>query len=175
MNEFVAKKLGEVLAFAEVGSETIERGKAAFILVLGDDEVLGMLEKNKVHSDEIKKLASDNGVVEIVLNKAEDTKTKLRQMRDMYIAEKWDNPVELLEWSSFFHGAGSAHWALIKGCAETLNHEALIILAEEAQNFHHETLDTIASELQEEGQSKASPDEPENVQPAPKEEPGIQK
>ena len=39
MNEFTAKKLGEVLAFAEVGMETFEKGRDAFISVFGDEMV----------------------------------------------------------------------------------------------------------------------------------------
>lgn len=155
INEFVAKKLGEVLAFAEVGIETISKGKAGFILALGDEEVEGMLDRNRIHSDEIKKLAEENNVSEIVLKKLESTGKKLRDMRDMYIGDEWDNSTELLEWSSFFHGAGSAHWALVKGAGEGLNNELLMTLSEEAQNFHHEILDTVCSELEQIGQDKS--------------------
>lgn len=155
INEFVAKKMGEVLAFADVGNETIEKGKAALILALGEDEVMNLLDKNRIHADEIKKIAQDEGVMDIVLTKLESTGKKLRLMRDVYIAEKWDNATELLEWSSFFHGAGAAHWALVRGAAETLDGETLIELAEEAQNFHHEMLDTACSELEEVGQDRA--------------------
>lgn len=88
INEFVAKKLGEVLAFAEVGTETITKGKASFILVLGDEEVEGILDKNRIHSEEIKKLAEENNVSEIVLKKLESTGKKLRDMRDMYIGDE---------------------------------------------------------------------------------------
>mgnify|MGYP003418734420 FL=1 len=155
INEKKKKKLGEVLAFAEVGNETITKGKASFILVMGDDEVSSILDKNRIHGDEIKKFAEENGVTEILMKKLESTGKKLRDMRDMYVGDQWDNPIELLEWSSFFHGAASAHWALVKGAGEGLNNDLLMTLSEEAQNFHHEILDTVCSELEQVGQDKA--------------------
>ena len=39
MNEFGAKKLGEVLAFAVVEIETFEKGRTALSKVLGEEEV----------------------------------------------------------------------------------------------------------------------------------------
>ena len=67
INEFSAKKLGEVLAFAEVGNETIEKGKPAFILSLGDDEVMNIVEKNRIHSDQIKKVAKEKNLPPFVI------------------------------------------------------------------------------------------------------------
>ena len=73
MNEFGAKKLGEVMAFAIVGDETIMKGIRALSPVLGDSEVKDILEKNRIHADEIKKLAEELGVSEIVMTKLEKT------------------------------------------------------------------------------------------------------
>lgn len=155
MNEFVAKKLGEVLAFAEVGNETIERGRSALGPVLGENEVLDIVEKNKVHTDELWKLVDENNVRDIVAKKVEGTGKKLREMRELYVGDQWDNATELLEWSGFFEGAAFVHWGLVKGAAEALNHEVLMSLADESMNFHHDFLDTISAELQTVGQDKA--------------------
>lgn len=155
MNEFGAKKLGEVLAFAIVGEETIEKGRGVLSPVLGENEIADILEKNRIYGDELKKLASELGVSDIVNTKLEKTSTKLREMRELYIGDQWENPTEILEWSGFFEGAAFVHWGLVKGVAETLNHELLMSLANECMNFHHDLLDTISSELQSVGQNKA--------------------
>ncbi len=155
MNEFGAKKLGEVLAFAIVGEETIEKGRGVLSPVLGENEIADILEKNRIYGDELKKLASELGVSDIVNTKLEKTGAKLREMRELYIGDQWENPTEILEWSGFFEGAAFVHWGLVKGVAETLNHELLMSLANECMNFHHDLLDTISSELQSVGQNKA--------------------
>ena len=155
MNEFAAKKLGEVLAFALVGDETLEKGRSVLSPVLGENELTDILDKNRIHADELKKLAGELGVSEIVNAKFEKTGAKLREMRELYIGGEWENPTEILEWSGFFEGAAFVHWGLVKGVAETLNHELLMTLAEECMNFHHDLLDTISSELQSVGQAKA--------------------
>lgn len=156
MNEFTAKKLGEVLAFTDVANNTIEQGKNALVQVLGEERVLDMVEKNRIHGEEIIRIATDNGVIDTTLAKAKKTTEKLIAMRDLYVADQWDNATELMEWSGFFEGAAVVHWALIRGCAETLNDEAFITLATEGVTYHYELLELAESELGSVGQNKAT-------------------
>jgi len=58
MEEFSARKLGEVLAFAEVGIETFEKGREALEKVFGKDKVEEVLAKNKAHAEKIKNIAN---------------------------------------------------------------------------------------------------------------------
>lgn len=155
MNEFTGKKLGEVLAFSQVSSDTITMGRDALIQALGVEKVIDIEEKNRMHGDEIMRIATDGGVIDITLKKAEDTASKLIQMRDLYVAGKWDNATELMEWSGFFEGASIVHWALVRGIAEGLNNESLLILAEEAVNWHYELIEVAEGELASTGQSKS--------------------
>ena len=155
MNEFVAKKLGEVLAFNRVGTETLEKGRGALIAALGEEKVMDMVEKNHLHGEGIMKIATDAGMIDTTLAKSEKTEEKLRQMRDLYVGDQWDNATELMEWSGFFEGAAIVHWALVRGAAEGLNNESLMLLAEEAINWHYELLELAESELGATGQSKA--------------------
>lgn len=156
MNEFTAKKLGEVLAFTDVANNTIEQGKNALVQVLGEERVLDMVEKNRIHGEEIIRIATDNGVIDTTLAKAKKTTEKLIAMRDLYVADQWDNATELMEWSGFFEGAAVVHWALIRGCAEALNDEASITLATEGVTYHYELLELAESELGSVGQNKAT-------------------
>lgn len=156
INEFVAKKMGEVLAFNRVGTETLEKGKSALIEALGQETILDQEEKNRIHGEEIIRIATDAGVIDITLAKADKTEEKLRAMRDLYVGDQWDNAVELLEWNGFFQGAAIVHWALVRGAGETLDHEALVTLANEGVNYHSELLDQSESELGQEGGDKAS-------------------
>lgn len=155
INEFVAKKMGEVLAFNRIGTETLEKGRVALVEALGEATVIDQEEKNKIHGEEIIRIATEAGVIDITLAKADKTEQKLRSMRDLYVGEEWHNAVELLEWNGFFQGAAVVHWALVRGAGETLDNEALITLANEAFNYHSELLDQSESELSQEGGDRA--------------------
>lgn len=154
MNEFTAKKLGEVLAFARVGTDTIERGRAALVAVVGEERILDMAEKNRMHSEGVMRIATDAGMIDTTLAKAEKTETKLKQMRDLYVGDQWDNATELLEWSGFFEGAAIVHWNIVKGAAQALNDESFLILCEEGINWHYELLELAEGELESKGADK---------------------
>jgi len=77
--------------------------------------VLDVEEKNRMHGDEVMRLATEGGVIDTTLAKATATEEKLKKMRDLYVADQWDNATELMEWSGFFEGAAIVHWALMRG------------------------------------------------------------
>lgn len=156
INEFVAKKIGEVLAFTNVSTDTIEKGKDALIEALGEERVMDMLEKNRMHGEELIRIATDGAGIDTTLAKAEKTGEKLMKMRDLYVGDEWDNATELMEWSGFFEGAAVVHWALVKGAAEALNNEGFIMLAQEGVTYHYELLELAESELGSIGQTKAT-------------------
>lgn len=156
LNEFVGKKIGEVVAFTRVATDTIERGKEALVAHLGEERVMDMLEKSRIHGEELLRIATDGAVVDTTLAKAEKTSAKLMQMRDLYVGDQWDNATELMEWSGFFEGAAVVHWALLRGCAEALNDEGFLTLAQEGVNYHYELLELTESELASIGQNKAT-------------------
>ncbi len=155
MNEFVAKKLGEVLAFNQIGTDTISHGRAALVAALGEEKIIEMEEKNRMHGESVINIATEAGVIDTTLAKAEKTGEKLKKMRDLYVGDQWHNAVELMEWSGFFEGAAVVHWALVRGAAEALNNEALLLLAEEGVNWHYELIEMAESELGQEGGDKA--------------------
>lgn len=156
INEFVAKKIGEVLAFTQVAADTIEKGREALIEALGSERVEDMLEKNRIHGEELIRIATDGGTIDITLAKAKKTEDKLMQMRDLYVGDQWDNATELMEWSGFFEGAAVVHWALVRGAAEDMNEEGFLILAQEGVNYHYELLELAESELGSVGQNKST-------------------
>lgn len=155
MNKFSAKKLGEVLAFAEVGQDTIEKGYEALVSVLGEDLTNDFREKNHNQAEIISALADAESVSETVKTKTEKTGEKLKKMRDLYVGDEWDNPTELLEWSGFFEGAAIVHWRLVSGVAETLNNDELKKLAEEGIALHQTFLREAESHLEKLGIEKA--------------------
>ncbi len=156
MNEFTGKKLGEILAFCRVGTDTYEKGRPALVEALGEEKVADIEEKNKMHADSIVKLATAGSVIDTTLTKATATEEKLKKMRDLYVADQWDNATELMEWSGFFEGAAIVHWALMRGVAEGLNHEELLELTEEGVNWHYEMLELSEGHLDSIGQSKVA-------------------
>lgn len=155
VNEFVAKKLGEILAFSEVGAETWEKGQEPLASVLGAEVVADVIARTHEHARGIRALTEELGVSEITLKKLEATGKKLREMRELYIGDQWHNPVELLEWSGFFEGAAVVHFALVRGAGEGLEHEALTELGTEGADFHQQILDKAEGELHSVGQNRS--------------------
>jgi|JI6StandDraft_1071083.scaffolds.fasta_scaffold09313_2 hypothetical protein len=151
MNTTTAKKLGEVLALATAGNETIEAHEALFRDTLGIEMTAHIIEMNDIHAKNIVHLADEAGTKATLLSRKEELVDKVRAMRDIYLADS-NNKEDLFEWLSFFEGAAYGHWSLVKGLAETLEDEALTELADDASNFHFELLNHIATELGEEGQ-----------------------
>ena len=156
MNEFVAKKLGEVLAFTQVSTDTYEKGKVALTQALGAERCMDIEDKNRIHGEALMKIATDAGMIDITLAKAAKTNEKLKQMRELYVGDQWDNATELMEWSGFFEGAAIVHFALVRGSAEGMNDETLLELANEGVNLHYELLEMAEGELATTGQNKTT-------------------
>ena len=155
MNEFVGKKIGEVLAFATVSNDTLEQGSVALIKALGEEKVAEMREKNNLTIATLTHIATDGGVHAITETKAHATHEKLIAMRDLYVHGQWDNATELMEWSGFFEGAAVVHWALVHGIGDALDNETLIEFAQEEIAWHYELIDFAESYLEEIGQDRA--------------------
>ncbi|HTH93266.1 MAG TPA: hypothetical protein VL576_02185 [Candidatus Paceibacterota bacterium] len=156
MNEFVGKKLGEILAFNRVGIDTYEKGRAALVEILGEEKVKDIEERDRMHGDSIVQIATEGGVIDITNTKAAATEEKLKKMRDLYVADQWDNATELMEWSGFFEGAAIVHYALMQGSSQALDNDALATLTEEGINYHYEMLEMAEGHLEKIGQDKAS-------------------
>jgi hypothetical protein len=155
MNEFVAKKLGEVLAFAVVGKEIFEKGKDALTSVLANEGVGGVIENVTDHATAITKLAESESISAITLPKSQKTGDKLRQMIDLYVGDQWDNPTEILEWLGFFEGAALVHWKLVDGAGMALGDAKLQNLAGQGITFHQNLLAEVAQALHKVGSAKA--------------------
>lgn len=153
LNEFSAKKLGEVLAFCRVGIETLVKGRNALSPILPVGDTIALLQEDE---KKIMSLADAYAVAEIVTTKAGATGEKLKAMRDLYVGDEWDNPAELLEWSGFFEGAAIVHWGLVLGVAETKADEVIRDLASQAIRTHETLLAKAKEELRTIGTTKAT-------------------
>ncbi|MEN9649781.1 MAG: hypothetical protein RL094_748 [Candidatus Parcubacteria bacterium] len=156
LNEFSAKKLGEVLAFAQVSNETLQKGRAGFGMILSEEEMALWSERNNQHERSIMVMAEEYGVASVTEAKAAATADKLRAMRDMYVKDQWDNAAELSEWSGFFEGAAIVHWALVEGIGEGTLHDKISSLANEAKTYHEEMLKKFEVFLKNIGIAKVS-------------------
>ncbi len=157
MNEYTAKKLGEVLAFAEVGLESLEKGEVGIKEAVGEQNQQNFVAQNKKHGEDIKSLAKSYDVLDVVETKAKATGEKLRAMREIYIKEDdWQDPAELMEWHGFFEGAALVHWSLIEGVAETISEEKVLGLSKEGKDFHSLFLKEVEKSLKNIGSQKAS-------------------
>jgi len=156
MNEFTANTLGTLLGFSRVSTDTYEKGRVALVEALAEEKVMDIEEKNRMHGEEIMRLATEGGVIDTTLAKATATEEKLKKMREIYVADQWDNATELMEWSGFFEGAAIVHWALMRGAAEGMEHEGLLELTEEGVNWHYDLLEMAEDHLNAIGADKVT-------------------
>lgn len=150
MNEFTAKKIGEVIAFSRVGLLLTERGETAFLEALDEKIAIQFREEMKGMQDWAEQYAT-----EVSFEKAEKTTKKLQTMMEQYIGDEWDNPVELLEWLSFFAGAGAAHWALVAAAAEASGELELAAHAVESKSHYYVYLEIVIERLATIGSARA--------------------
>lgn len=153
MNEFTAKKLGEVLAFCRTGLLLHERSAPAIASALGAGQDANFAESLRGHAAELERIANGN---ETTLKKAEATTAKLTKMMELYIGDEWDNPAEIMEWLGFFEGSAIVHWQLVAGAGGALNHSEISAVAERAIVFHKTALDQVAAGLNKIGAAKAT-------------------
>ena len=153
MNEFVAKKLGEVLAFSNIGMELFERSDSTLREAFSDvDEIKQTFQEQ---ASNIKQFTDTSGVWETTEAKAEATGDKLRGMMETYIGDEWDNLAELLEWLGFMEGAAVVHWRVIEGAGETQNDELLQQFAADGAEFRHDLLHRVQEETKKVGAKRA--------------------
>ncbi len=154
MNEFVGKKLGEVLAFSNLGIELFDRGAE---VLEGQFEDFGALKETFLaQAESVKDIAQVGGVYEVTEKKAVATEQKLRGMMETYIGDEWSNLAELLEWMGFFEGAAVVHWRLVEGAAETLDDNELHQLAADGADLHHDLLHRAQAHIKSIGAKRAN-------------------
>lgn len=137
MQDYTTKKLAEVEAFCKISGEILERAGTDF------DEKYGSLA---AILDELAAQTVTDAVTveqhEVFDAKLQKTEAKLADMMDLYIGDEWDNPVEVLEWCSFFTGAASAHCALASGLEEDLQ-DQLQGMSERFEDALHQTINGL--------------------------------
>lgn len=156
-NEFTAKKIGEVLAFCRVGIETIDHGKGALEQAFGGEAHVSRIRAGlSDHAAQLASVGKDQETASITFEKADRTGSKLKEMRDTYIGDEWDNPAELLEWLGFFEGAAIIHWALVLGVAEKQKDPSLKEIARAGIGFHRDLLNQVKRAIVRIGSERSS-------------------
>lgn len=143
MTDKKAKKLGEVLAFAVVGIDTFKKGRDGFKKVWSESEIDDLIKTNENHVSALEELIDSLENSEAGMKKSKATGKKLSSMRDMYIGDEWDDPIELFEWFGFFQGAAVVHWSLIEGFAEKEGDEKMKETASEVLGYHRKLFEKV--------------------------------
>ena len=148
MNTFSAQKLGEVIAFCQVGADTLEQGRSALEGLYGDT-VDDILEAHRKHEAEYQRFATVMDVEQTVNEKAAGTREKLEKMRGLYLSgEDWQDPTEIMEWSGFFEGAIIVHLRVVEGVAEKRGLQELRDITTEALTYHESMLNSVGAIIQ---------------------------
>lgn len=155
MNEKTAKKIGEAHAFAQTLLNTHTKVPTVMQELLGEHaaKIESVAEAQKNDLDAVLKNTEH---METVHTKSEKTVTKIATMADTYVGDEWDNPVEVLEWMSFFLGAALIHWQLIHGSAEELGMDDLIEVTKKGVAFYEELLAEIRKTASKIGHERAA-------------------
>jgi hypothetical protein len=157
MNLFTAKKLGEVLAFTNMGLVIMSKGKNALERVLGKSSLEALTKMTQEQQTKIQELAEDNQVFEAVQEKSNKTEEKLKDMQNLYLQDKWEDESELLEWMGFFEGAALVHWKLVEGVAQQSSNTALTNIVNKGLTMHQALLFKISEAIRKVGSTKAMP------------------
>lgn len=142
MNEKVAKKIGEAYAFAQVLQDTYQSNESVMHDLFGShaSEIVSITE---IQIASLHAIADETEMTSIVVPKSERTVEKINKMADMYVGDEWDNPVEVLEWMSFFVGGAIVHWQLIAGSGEAMGHQGLFELASNGASYYSDLMEQL--------------------------------
>lgn len=154
MNEKTAKKIGEAYAFAQVLEDTASKVPGVVQELFGDyaSDIASVTASQKSGLDGA---LEGTDFLDVVHQKADKTVTKIATMADTYVGDEWDNPVEVLEWMSFFVGAALVHWQLILGSGKELGHEKLTTATQEGVTYYENLLSEIRKTAERIGHERA--------------------
>lgn len=157
MNEFTAKKLGEVYAFIKVGGDQFKRSRAALASVMAEAELERVVETYTEHLQVIGEAVQTAPLAAIITAKAEATGDKLLAMAQVHMKKDsdWDDTSEVLEWLGFFEGGAIIHMALVESAARELELGELATLVGAAADFHRSLLAEIEIAIAALARSKA--------------------
>ena len=155
MNEFVAKKLGEVFAFVTLVIDTYDKGEKGFLKELNPTELKARVTEISAIRDAITDIAKQSDQYATMLTKSEQTLGKITKARDEYIAERWDDTVELYEWFSFNSGAGAAHANEVLGASIALQNEPLRNITSQTLSYFDQLLEDCKNYLYKIGSERA--------------------
>jgi hypothetical protein len=110
MNEKVVKKMAEVRAFVNLADKIVQNSGSNLREQFQD--IVEALESIHEYSDYD---ISDESLKDVFDEKQLRTVAKLDKMMSLYIGDEWDNPIEVLEWLSFYSGSASAHASFTLG------------------------------------------------------------
>ncbi len=125
------------MAFARIGSDTLEKGKESFLKMLDQGGFSNMEKTFKDLEKKVREIAKEQDVEKEVEKESEETEKKVTEMRDTYIDGKWNQESEVLEWMGFYTGASLVHWKLISGAAESMKFEELMTVSRQAIGFYN--------------------------------------
>lgn len=140
MNEFTAKKLGEVYAFITLVLDTYHQGNPGFSKVFDEDTLKQRIVVLASLRDELAQIVEGFGQSETMQTKSERTLSKITRARDEYIDGRWDNLVELYEWFSFNAGAGGAHASEVVGASTAINNAEMIRTTKQIEAYFDDLL-----------------------------------
>jgi len=142
------RKTRELSALATLSIETFTKAEKGLQKAFTKKELDEIIQTNKQHLESINLLFDDEQITK-VKEKAEKTKNKLGGMQKIYLEEKWDEPLEVLEWLGFIEGAAVVHWSLVEELATESKMDSVENFALLGYRFHKDLLIKISKAIKE--------------------------
>lgn len=152
MNEKTAKKIGEAHAFAVVTQNLCNDHRDTMQALF--DNTQNIIDTTANQIQQLDAIVSEHNMGQVVAEKSLKTVEKINRMADMYVGDEWDNPVEVLEWMSFFLGGAIVHWDVITGSGAGMGDVAFEDAARVGAEDYHELFHSARDKAQEIGRKR---------------------
>ena len=145
MNEFSAKRLGEILAFVDALLYTCDKGKGALTSILGEEHLLEIVRISRSHKDSVHTISDRAKVLHSVMNKLEIKGDELNKLKDINIENDWENSTKVLQWLGYLEGMTILHASAFVGISVEIGHAELRSFADSYNTYHKELFNYITN------------------------------
>lgn len=147
MKKVLAKKLGEVCAFAKVSLDTYTRGEEALTKVFDADYIKEIQQTNEETISQIESFMQDQDQKNVFEDYTYSAEQKITAMRKIYLDDKWDETDEVLEWLGFVEGSAAVHWSLVEELAAEEGYKEFDSIAAKMKSYHTQLLQKMAQAI----------------------------
>lgn len=147
MKKVLAKKLGEVCAFAKISLDTYTRGEEALTKVFDTDYIKEIQHTNEETVSQLEEFMNNQDQKSVFENYSNTAEKKITEMRRIYLEDKWNETDEVLEWLGFVEGSAAVHWSLVEELSAEEGLSQFDTIAAKMKSYHTQLLQKMAQAI----------------------------